>query len=125
MENVEVEKLSKVRELLEQAGDLLGGHNKVWSYISLSVESLDDQIARAEGTYVESDEEARYTNPKHKEFVRDMEKAGLEVKHYRGRFYYDGPSVMVENVDDVIRLTSVKVQWDSMGRDHIVVYPSA
>lgn len=124
MENVEqIEKLAKARELLEQAGDMLGGNNKVWEYISLSCENLDDQIARLEGTYVESDMEKRYTNPKHKEFVRDMEKADLEVKHYRGRFFYDGPSVVVDSYEEVARLTSVKLQWDSMGRDAVVVYP--
>ena len=55
-------------------------------------------------------------------FAEECESAGLEVYRYRGRFYYNGPAVNCDDIQDVIRVTGVKVQWDSMGRGY-VVYP--
>ena len=61
-------------------------------------------------------------------FREDCEAEGMEVEDYRGRFYYEGPAVITSEdgwptLQDVIRATSVKVQWDSMGRDDYIVYP--
>jgi hypothetical protein len=62
-------------------------------------------------------------------FVRDMEKAGYDVFHYSGRYYWEGPAVSTSRRDgitaqDVIRATKVKLQHDSMGLDEIY-YPVA
>lgn len=39
-----------------------------------------------------------YAKPDHRRFVEDMEAAGLEVRHYRGRNFYQGPAVEVDNL---------------------------
>jgi len=62
---------------------------------------------------------------RYQQFRSDMEGAGYEVGHYRGRSFYEGPSVRVESdeLQDVIRSTRINVQWDSMGKSGLVVYP--
>jgi hypothetical protein len=46
-------------------------------------------------------------------------------EEYHGRNFYEGPAVVVRRsqLQDVIRATSVDVQWDQMGKDGLVVYP--
>ncbi len=70
-----------------------------------------------------------YTNPECVAFVEDMEAAGFEVEHYHGRFFWRGPAVRTEepyvSLQDVMRATSVRLQWDSLGRDDRIVYPVA
>jgi hypothetical protein len=56
------------------------------------------------------------------QFVDEVESNGLVTEHYYGRFFYEGPAVRVDELQDAIRATSVKVQWDSMGAGYIV-YP--
>jgi len=56
--------------------------------------------------------------------VRDMEAAGLEVEHYHGRYFYQGPAVRVDSVQDALSETKVKCQSDQMGLGFIV-YPVA
>ena len=63
----------------------------------------------------------------YKQFVKDMEAVGYEVRDYHGRFFYHGPAVATREKDgptlqDVIRATKVPVQWDNLGLDYIV-YP--
>jgi hypothetical protein len=55
-------------------------------------------------------------------FIRDMERAGLQIRPYAGRFYYFGPCVHVDDVSDAVSLTSVKCSWDQLGLGY-VVYP--
>ena len=55
-------------------------------------------------------------------FVSDMESIGLDVQNYKGRFYYDGPAVIVGDIQEAIRATKLKLQWDNMAFDY-VVYP--
>ncbi len=64
----------------------------------------------------------KYQWPKYEKFRKECEVAGLEVRHYRGRYFYEGPAVTTSDIQDVIRATKVKVQWDNMGLDWIV-YP--
>ncbi len=54
-----------------------------------------------------------------------MEKAGREVENYRGRNFYNGPAVRVDEseLQGVIRKTRVKIQWDTMGKTGIIIYP--
>jgi hypothetical protein len=65
------------------------------------------------------------SNERHQQFTADMELAGYEVRDYQGRFYYSGPAVEVDRneLQDVIRATSVPLQWDSMGKTGLIVYP--
>jgi hypothetical protein len=63
-----------------------------------------------------------YTRPEHLRFVEDMEAAGLEVRHYEGRFFYSGPAVFVDDIQDALSHTKVPCQWDHMGLG-FVVYP--
>jgi len=65
-----------------------------------------------------------YTNKDCKKFVKDMEAAGLEVEHYSGRFFWNGPAVQVDSIQDALSQTKVKCQWDNMGLGW-VVYPKA
>jgi hypothetical protein len=64
----------------------------------------------------------QYTKSAHKRFVADMQTAGLEVEHYHGRYFWEGPAVRVRDLQDALSETRVKCQWDQMGRGYIV-YP--
>ena len=66
----------------------------------------------------------KYTNKDCVQFIEDMEEAGLEVQHYRGRFFWEGPAVEVDNLQDAMQATKVRVQYDNMGLGFIV-YPVA
>lgn len=68
--------------------------------------------------------ERTYTEPDCARFVEDMEAAGLEPYHYRGRFFWEGPAVDVDNLQDALGATGVRCQWDNMGLGW-VVYPRA
>ena len=63
-----------------------------------------------------------YSNRDCVRFVRDMQEIGLKVEHYKGAHQYEGPSVTVVNVDDVIINTRVKCLFDQIGHK-FVVYP--
>jgi hypothetical protein len=68
----------------------------------------------------------KYTARDAVQFVNDMESAEgfYEVEHYHGRAYWEGPAVRVEKneLQDVIRATTVRLQWDTLG-DGWIVYP--
>lgn len=55
-------------------------------------------------------------------FVQDVEDAGYEWREYQGRYYYNGPGVVVSSTCELDDVTSVSLQWDNMGLDYIV-YP--
>lgn len=58
----------------------------------------------------------------------DLRSEHPQVQHYRGRFYYEGPAFFIDDGDDlqtVIRATTVRLQWDSLGRSGNVVYPAS
>lgn len=62
-----------------------------------------------------------------KQFKKDMEKIGVKVRKYHGRFFYHGWAVEAYNnkfptIQDIIRATDVKLLWDNLGLDYIV-YP--
>jgi hypothetical protein len=54
-------------------------------------------------------------------FMRDMKNAGIKMRHYYGRFFYEGPAV-VGDLDEILQATRAKCQWDRMGLEY-VVYP--
>ena len=63
----------------------------------------------------------------YKQFAIDMQEAGIRWIDYQGRYHYDGPAAPTDEdkgptLQDVIRATKVKVQWDQLGLHHIV-YP--
>lgn len=64
------------------------------------------------------------TNERYEQFRRDMEAAGRAVTDYHGRYFYHGPAVACDNneLQTVIRETTVEVQWDHLGLGWIV-YP--
>lgn len=64
-----------------------------------------------------------YREERFQQFVRDMEAAGLKPYHYEGRFFYKGPAVNVDDLQDALRATAVKCQWDNLGLGW-VVYPA-
>lgn len=56
-------------------------------------------------------------------FIKRCKKAGLHVRYYRGRFFWEGPAVECNDLQDVLSVVGkVKCQWDSMGKGY-VVYP--
>jgi len=65
-----------------------------------------------------------YKNKVCQRFVRDMLNAGLgeDLRHYRGRFHWEGPAVSVRDLQDALSHTRVKCQWDQLGLGYIV-YP--
>jgi hypothetical protein len=65
-----------------------------------------------------------YTRKSYLQFVRDMRRADLDdaLRHYRGRCFYEGPAVVVKNVQDALSETKVPCVYDNMGMDYIV-YP--
>jgi hypothetical protein len=78
------------------------------------------------GTMCDLDDEdappRAYEQARYNQFVRDMIDAGLEPYHYRGRFFYEGPAVNVDGLQDAHRHTDVPCQSDNMGLGY-VVYP--
>ncbi len=70
----------------------------------------------------------QYDNEHCNQFVRDMEDAGYEVEHYRGRFFWEGPACRTVDGEvtahDIIRATRVSLQQDDMGLGSIH-YPVA
>lgn len=51
-------------------------------------------------------------------FVRDCERAGIDVEHYQGRFFWTGPAVRCPDRDAVhnlMRATRVRLQHDQLG----------
>ena len=69
----------------------------------------------------------KYDNEACNKFVRDMTKAGYDVRHYRGRWFWEGPAVAVDSPQDgqsVIRATRVMLQSDALGLG-VIYYPVA
>ena len=63
---------------------------------------------------------------RHKIFEDDVNGViGRFVPVYRGRSYYVGPAVEIDKDDlqDLIRSTGVRLQWDDMGKTRLIVYP--
>jgi hypothetical protein len=67
--------------------------------------------------------ELKYKEKTLNKFVKDMKKAGLKPYHYQGRFFWQGPAVNVDSLQDALSNTKVKCQYDSMGLG-FVVYPT-
>jgi hypothetical protein len=59
------------------------------------------------------------------QFTHEAERAGYPVEEYRGRYFYVGPAVRIEEGDlqALIRATTMPLQWDEMGKSGLVVYP--
>jgi hypothetical protein len=115
--------------------DVSEGESHIWnSYISVHDMTKEDIfLENNDGDNTDSDlvdlpEWLNQAKPHHVQFYKDMVNAGFEddVRHYRGRFYYDGPGVTVShyNMDDVIRSTKVSLQRDNMGLD-MILYPNS
>jgi hypothetical protein len=62
---------------------------------------------------------------RYKQFTEEMEEAGYKVEEYNGRDFYKGPAVSVDTgeLQDVIRATQVTLQWDTLGKDGLIIYP--
>lgn len=71
----------------------------------------------------ESEEEESETQ---KQFREDMAEADRTIRFYGGRFHYQGWATVAESFNDIqaiIRATSVLLQWDQFGKDGWIVYP--
>jgi hypothetical protein len=63
----------------------------------------------------------------HEKFIEDMGLAGIATSAYSGRFFWEGPAVRSDQqngptLQDIIRKTSVPLQWDGLGSNYMV-YP--
>lgn len=79
-------------------------------------------------SFPEEENDKEDDKDKYEQFVRDMEIVGIEYEEYKGRFFYHGPAVRTnENgfptLQDVVRATKVKLQWDNLGKSDLIVYP--
>lgn len=63
-------------------------------------------------------------NKAHKKFIEDMENAGLEIRTYQGRWFWKGPAVSVDSLQDALSNTKVPCKWDQLGLGYIV-HPAA
>ena len=63
-----------------------------------------------------------YDNEDAAQFILDANEAGLEPFHYKGRYFWQGPAVIVRDFSSL--RTNVKTQHDNMGLN-FVVYPVA
>ncbi len=73
-----------------------------------------------------SDDAGTYDRDDYNIFTEELRNAGFDVEDYNGRYFYHGPAVRAEDeieMQNVIRGTTVNVQWDSMGMGYIV-YPT-
>lgn len=68
-----------------------------------------------------------YEQARYQAFVNEItyELGAERLEHYEGRGFYRGPAVRcdAEELNDVIRATTVRVQWDTMGKSGYIVYP--
>ena len=71
--------------------------------------------------YIKVDEHD-YDSEDAKQFVNDCQAAGFHVEHYKGRFYWEGPAVRCDCISDIMSITIVRCQHDSMGLG-VIVYP--
>lgn len=62
--------------------------------------------------------------PETLQFIEDMVEAGLEVRPYAGRYFWQGPAVRVDDISDAMSVTKVRCQFDQLGLGYIV-YPKA
>lgn len=69
-----------------------------------------------------SDDLPVYDRPEYRAFAEDMRSAGLVVTHYKGRSFFEGPAVAVDDIQDALSNTKVKCRWDQLGHGYIV-YP--
>jgi len=83
---------------------------------------MGNETNKSELTLRQSVDPEDYTDPNHRQFVEDMLDVGLEPYHYHGRWHYKGPAVDVDEISDAMAPTSVRCNWDGMGRGY-VVYP--
>ena len=64
--------------------------------------------------------------PNAEKFIADMVIAEIPVDtDYHGRNFYVGPAVVIDEdlLQSIIRATSVKLQWDNLGKNSLIVYP--
>ncbi len=64
----------------------------------------------------------QYTKEHYQQFVEEMNQAGFDVEHYEGRFFWSGPAVRTDDLQQVLCATKISCQWDNLGLGYIV-YP--
>jgi hypothetical protein len=75
----------------------------------------------------EIDPTTTYDDATHATFAQESAAAGLKVTHYEGRYFYSGPAVQCDDFQAlvrVIRATTVRIQWDELGKYGFVIYPA-
>jgi hypothetical protein len=75
----------------------------------------DDEIVRAEH-YPDNED--------HQKFCNDVRAASYEPLHYNGRWFWSGPAVIADTVEEVTAVTDVDCIYDNMGLGY-VIHPSS
>ena len=72
-------------------------------------------------------EEEMTQEERYKNFEDDIDGSfiGEFMPEYHGRSFYNGPAVRIDQseLQDIIRLTTVQLQWDQLGKSGLIVYP--
>ena len=121
-----LDKILEMHKPGESAEELLA-KIKEWAEDSLPIEDpieypLDDDMEFCTGDCAPCGIASQYDNDDCNTFCCDMAQADLGVEHYHGRFFWEGPAVRVDNIQDAVSKTKIQCQWDNMGLGYIV-YP--
>ncbi len=115
---------TQIFEQLENRGLLLGnGHHARQKIAETARLELSN---RWRDPVAPTGEHRPYEKEHFEQFCREVEAAGYTVKHYRGRWFYEGPAVSVESDEfqKMVRATTVELQKDELGKTGIIVYPT-
>ena len=117
------EKYERIRRTINVLSEQEGTNPETLERLIQQAQEMEDEDGVDGETlpgYTEEDKQS--WTLRQKTFAQDMEESGFRVYQYHGRFFYKGPAVKVTDLQEGIRGTGIKVQWDSMGLGY-VVYP--
>ena len=90
----------------------------------MTTETIDETCPECEAVFHPSRPIGeRYEVNKLNRFEMDADAAGLTLSHYHGRYWYKGPAVSGDDIQELMSFTTVKLQSDSLGRG-VIVYPA-
>lgn len=120
---------NRIQKHIEEGEGLgLGLDSSREIFEGLMIAPVEDIAFPSEDDEGNESKEDNREDDKYEQFIKDMERVGIEYDgEYKGRFFYHGPAVRTNEegfptLQDIIRATKVRLQWDQLGFD-FVVYP--
>src|SRR5580704_12589734 len=114
------------KNLYERAKDFWIGHitvgiggkygNKYDYTFEDTISDLSDILNKEET----EDQKDEWENENYNTFSRECKKAGLDIREYHGRNNYHGPAVETDDLQSVLKATTVNCLWDSFGKSNII-----